>query len=251
MPIGLGIDLNLVNRGGGGAGGPPPYTPVGDARVFLWVKADGVLWQDTARTVAAVADADPVGAWDDGSANANHLLRVNNDARRPTLKLAIKNGRPVVRFDGVDDHLLKAFTCNQPYTRFAIILHRDLQNNNHLMLDGATDDTSYLLFSAANTLRMYGGVALNQPGVTSNDIWYIARSTFNGASSKIQLNAGTVTTGDAGAANLAGIQVGAQGMASVLACNFDLAELLVYNTALSDPDVVDVFTYLNGRWAVY
>lgn len=41
-------------------------------------------WQDSARTTAATAAGDPLGAWDDQSGNARHATQSTN-ARRPTL----------------------------------------------------------------------------------------------------------------------------------------------------------------------
>lgn len=73
----------------------------------LWLKADGVVWQDSARTTLATADGDPVGAWDDASGNGNHVLQATA-SKRPLLKTsggATGTGSKRVLFDGVDDFL--------------------------------------------------------------------------------------------------------------------------------------------------
>lgn len=71
----------------------------------LWLKADAGLFQDTLFTVPAVNDADPIGGWQDQSGNGRHATQTTV-SRRPTLKLAIQNGRAVVRCDGIANTLV-------------------------------------------------------------------------------------------------------------------------------------------------
>lgn len=37
------------------------FSPLSIPGLKLWLKADGTLWQDSARTTPAIADGDPVG----------------------------------------------------------------------------------------------------------------------------------------------------------------------------------------------
>ncbi len=67
----------------------------------LWLSGDGPMWQDTARTSAVTTDAQTLGAWDDRSGTANHVIQATA-GKRPTYKTAILNSRPIVRFDGGD-----------------------------------------------------------------------------------------------------------------------------------------------------
>lgn len=59
------------------------------------------LYQDTACTIPAVADGDPIGGWKD-EISGSGLIAVQSVAdKQPTLRYT--SGKPVVRFDGVDD----------------------------------------------------------------------------------------------------------------------------------------------------
>jgi hypothetical protein len=58
-----------------------PFAPTDLTGLQFWFKADGTLWQDSARTTAATADADPVGAWDDASGNANNATQATAGTR--------------------------------------------------------------------------------------------------------------------------------------------------------------------------
>jgi hypothetical protein len=58
----------------------------------------------TAYAAKDVVDGDPVATWSDLSGNGNHATQATA-SKKPTYKTSIVNGRPVVRFDGVDDWL--------------------------------------------------------------------------------------------------------------------------------------------------
>jgi lysophospholipase L1-like esterase len=62
-----------------------------------YYKADAGLWQDTAGTTPAVANADPVGRWDDQSGNGYHLTQATA-GNRPTLATNRFKGLPAVNF---------------------------------------------------------------------------------------------------------------------------------------------------------
>lgn len=65
--------------------------------LVTWLKADAL----------AQADGTAVASWTDSSMSANHFIQATG-AKQPTFKTAIVGGRPVVRFDGVDDGLASA-----------------------------------------------------------------------------------------------------------------------------------------------
>jgi hypothetical protein len=73
----------------------------------LWLAADGVLYQDSARTTLATSDGDPVGSWSDKSGANAHAAQATS-AKRPLYKTNIINGKPVLRPDGVDDAMAAA-----------------------------------------------------------------------------------------------------------------------------------------------
>lgn len=70
-------------------------------------KGDNVplgLWQDTAGTIPAVLDGDPVARWDDVLGTSGLSALQANTMQQPLLRFV--NGTPVVRFDGVDDQMV-------------------------------------------------------------------------------------------------------------------------------------------------
>ena len=73
----------------------------------LWFDASsvGLMAQNSNGTTAVAANDDPVGFWRDKSGNERHARQTINN-NRPALKLADKNGRPGLDFDGSNDFFL-------------------------------------------------------------------------------------------------------------------------------------------------
>lgn len=62
------------------------------------------LYQDTACTVPAVDDGDPVAAWRDELGTSGLLAIQSVETKRPLLRFV--DGFPILEFDGVDDYLV-------------------------------------------------------------------------------------------------------------------------------------------------
>src|SRR5262249_51935248 len=109
--------------------------------------AAGVLWQDDAGTLPATADGSPVGKVTDGSPAGNHLIQATADAR-PVLKLAIVKGLPVLRFDGLNDYLLRTLGVVKTFTEGALwaVVARASTSGNRSVFDArrASNETPVL-----------------------------------------------------------------------------------------------------------
>lgn len=215
-----------------------PFTPTQIAGLKLWLKADGVLWQDSARTTPALLDGDPVGAWDDASGLGTHLTQATA-TKRGTLKLAIQNGRPVVRFDGVDDFLISgaAGVYAQPNT--AVCAVRFTSGNRYL--SGRVTATRL-----GNSTVFAGGVGLTLATAISGA--HVSSTLLSGVSSAAWLDGAANGTGDPGTNGFDGFTAaaGEGGTAQWSVC--DLCEVLVYNAALSTADRQACEAYLKARW---
>lgn len=79
------------------------FTPASLPGLALWLDPSYGLYQETtgaSATTPAVADGDPVGTW---QARTGQYLTAPGTTARPLLKMV--NGKPLLRFDGVDDEL--------------------------------------------------------------------------------------------------------------------------------------------------
>src|SRR3990167_9701390 len=114
-------------------------------------------WQESTRTTPAGTDADPIGAWDDLSGNGRNVLQATNGLR-PLLKLAIQNGKPIVRFDGLDDYLQSALfgaAFAQPNTTIVVT---SLDATGVALGGGAGADNG--IYAETGLVKCYAGTAL-------------------------------------------------------------------------------------------
>lgn len=249
--VGFGMGVG----GGGGGENPPPFSPTDVAGLVLWLKADSL----------SLNDNDPVSTWTDSSGSGNNAT--GSLTARPLYKTNVVNSLPVVRFDGIDDTL-------------AVARHASLEPNNVTILavvraaaappafkyllskvHTAGDHASYALLSGvaadagpfvhvATTGQVFGAAV--DGDVVFNGEARILGMRADGSTLGTYFNGGTNGTATAVGNiqyNAFDLYVGSFSDTLGFAA-FDLGELLIYNTALSDADRWRVQGYLGERWAI-
>ncbi len=104
------------------------------------------LFQDSTLATPATADGDPVGGWKDHSRWSLHL-RQATASKKPILKLNQLNGKPVLRFDGVDDFLATAAqTLASPLTIYAVLRQTTWVNFTFLTDSVSIDEFSLMRY---------------------------------------------------------------------------------------------------------
>lgn len=223
-----------------------PFTSPADiAGLKLWLRADTL----------ALADNDPVALWPDSSGSGNDVAQ-SDGLKMPLFKTGILNGQPVVRFDGVDDTLFKlaagGFSCTQGHTIIAVL------NPTTAVSFGMAVVTN----PAFNELRQTGGGGAAEWMVPSGffqvdgseyleGLWRIWTGTYNVASHTIQLFINGVSQGtavDAGPLSVSDIYLGSR--ADLYFWLGDMAEVLVYDAALSATDRQNIEAYLAAKYAL-
>ncbi len=216
-----------------------PFDPL-SLSPALWLKADAGLYQDSAQTTLATADADPVGAWQDQSGNARHVTQATAGSR-PTLKLSIQNGLSVVRFDGSDDYLVAGASVSfkqavvvAKYSAATFAFYPGLITGaNAIEADAVLvgQDSAAVFYDSSSQTTVYhaDGLPLAESAMSGpmNDFSSMSISQAAGWSLTPQ-----VGKDRAGARFWLG----------------DIAEILLFTSVLADADRQDVEDYLNGRW---
>lgn len=208
----------------------------------IWT-ADGTLWQDSARTIAATADGDPVASWDDASGNSNHAKQTTA-GKRPLLKTNILNGHPAIRFDGADDLLTLTTNLTQTaHTVCAVVK----------MISGIGDDAYHGLLVASTfgvflqlsaESSKWGEFAnVNIPGDTalSNGTFYQLSAVARGANDIDLITERSLFNNTSGASWQArsATAIGADAGGSQWS-NIDLVALVFYSRALTSTELTDV-----------
>jgi hypothetical protein len=253
------------NKDGSATSNPITLTAGPAGPSMLPVTTGLQLWLD-ASVGTSTGTGDTVVQWADQSGNANNALQIN-EAMAPTLAAGAVNGMPAVRFDGVDDFL-------------------DVADSDSLSITGDISTFYVIRITDFATFRaIWGKTVVNQPA--PNDLYVLPPPTpglprffrgngVSGAQSATGLrpypantfivagfqHGGTTATHFlGGAANGSStmnastvdgnrsLRVGSRDD-GVTRMKGDIAELLIYNRALSASERTAVQRYLAERYAL-
>lgn len=188
------------------------------------------------------------GVWSDISGNGRNPTQADA-AKQPAIVTAGLNGRQVRRFDGVNDYL---------------------QNIAHGLPIGSSPRTAFSVFKNTVGVKiawLYGGGAVNQGyghysdslkiglARNGNDIlsaqtnnFHCVTSVETGSQAVVYVNGSFVATGSSANTTGGPLDIGRYGVLNVLYFDSDIAEILVFPTALSTTNRQAVESYLRTKW---
>lgn len=221
----------------------------------LWLDgADANTLYDATSGGSLVAADGEVARWEDKSGNSRHATQATLGSR-PLRKTAIQNGKDVIRFDGTSDFMTHGLTSSiTSCSIFAVTKKLSDQSSDRGIIsigDRAAFTGSTLLSrnSAGGRWGTYTTVAApanTSAGTSAFNLLCIIDNAasggefyFNGSSDGTWAGNSLVQVvrhvgGDAGASQWT---------------HSDIAEILVYPTALSATNRQAVETYLSAKWA--
>jgi hypothetical protein len=226
------------------------------APLALWLRADA----------GVVADASGlVSEWDDQSGNGNHATQPNGTDPMPTLITNGFNGKPTIRFDGLDDYLVSASSPSLAITGdmsiYAVAQFVDFENYNSIV--GKTTGNlpaSYDLYTVQGTgsLRFYRGNGGNANGqvtgltIPSLGVPHIVYVAMQGTAVAHFLDGqtngiGVLTTTLAD--NGDSLFIGSRGDLFTK-MKGDFAEIMIFGSALADADRTAIDAYLGAKYGI-
>lgn len=210
-------------------------------------------WWD-ASAITGLTDGNSVSSWSDLSGNSRTLTPLASNP--PTYKTGIKNGLPVVRFDGVNDVIEAASVLpgSTSYTVFIVFSATSMTNYRAPFQAGGNFALAGILNSAAaRGIYAPGSFATFTGGTYTPgtwERWAIPVSSGGGTTIMYVDNVSKMTVGacGAGGAFRLGSARNTGSTAGEFYAEMDVAEVLVYDTALSSTDRGNVDTYLYNKW---
>jgi hypothetical protein len=110
---------------------------------------------------APLVDGDTVAGWVDLAKPQSYAHAIQSTvANRPIYKTGIQNGRPVVRFDGVDDRLTSLVPADQnPFTLIAVVIRSTATDNDTIVGPNNNGGVHFRINTAGTLQILAGGVA--------------------------------------------------------------------------------------------
>lgn len=242
------------------------FSPSNISGLSLWLKADA----------GVTLSGSNVTAWADQSGNGNNATARTGNA---TLVSSVINGKPVLRFDGASNLITNNFFVHNYNTPITIIAVSKAsastvrgEQPTARYIAGATNNGGYefgLSYGAydgenpnfANTYGIsYAGSSDIESSPMGENEKRIASTINSGSEISFFLDATLVGTADP-AVNWSGgnNSTGAFSIGSVVVldeideffCTCDIAEIIIYNRAVTTPERQQVEAYLNTKYAIY
>jgi hypothetical protein len=199
--------------------------------------------------------------WPDLSGNNRNAIQ-GTSISRPEIVANVRNGRQIRRFDGVDDFYTHSYSVSGDNTIFAVCYSTQTTTGNSTIFSAAAISADLKCFmipqSAINNNWGTYRTSIISSGYTLRSSFEVISivSTAAGVSLKHGSNAAqfTADTNYYNDPTSSRRTIGAayDGGASMGMFNFkgDIAEILIYSTALSDTDRQSVESYLRNKWSV-
>ncbi|WP_054023591.1 polysaccharide lyase family 8 super-sandwich domain-containing protein [Bacillus sp. FJAT-28004] len=224
-----------------------PYEPPASSNLKLWLRADAGVTSDGNGKVSA---------WADQSRSANNAAQATA-GYQPTLVSNGFNGNPVIRFDGVDDNLLSSgVTGNMDsFTVIFVLKPKTVKGFNQTI--GAAGGWGQYSFTTSANGSIFTGPRLSsrmipEDGPGANTLvpnnWLTISYVTNNASTKLYKNGNQLAYKFLYLAEpWTGFKLGVNNSSTI---DGDIAEVLVYNTALLDSDRQRVEAYLKTKYSL-
>ena len=206
----------------------------------MWLRADAGIVKDA---------IDKVSQWQDQSGNDYHAEQ-ETQANKPLLVDGAVTGNPVLRFAGSQFMTLQfGEIYPQPITIFTV-WSLDT-TGNRMAWDNYSGGRFYLYRMASNEQMWINAenVSLSYPKADGSFPHLLSTSVFNGQFSQMYENGNIKATGNASTGGCNGLNIGRYKLNSLFLSG-DIAEIIFYNSLLSDPQRQSVEQYLMAKYAL-
>lgn len=190
--------------------------------------------------------------WPDISDNGHDYIQATL-ARQPTIISSAINGLSARRLDGVAQLMVSTYTLIQPETVFLVYKSITIgaAATNDIIFDGASGVATMALISdttTKTTMNAGSSIAASATAIANGAYAYVT-CQFNAASSFLNVAGSQLISGQVGAGNGGGMTLGALQNIS-RPTNIEVAEVLIYSTAVSAANIAIIETYLKRKYAL-
>lgn len=233
-----------------------PFSPSDITGLSAWFDAaDASTLYDATSGGSLVAADGSIARWEDKSGNAAHATQ-SGASNRPIRKTSVQGGKDVVRFDGSSDFLSVSVALGSGVTFFVVATPSTALDSYLWGTNGNANSptvlTNYTNSGVRRAWEWYSTtdrviMATTQPGFSVLAITHVDSGPMFG-----YINGSQVTTIASPGYTTSGLNVAsiASAQNAIGAFGGDIAELLIYDSALSSTDRQSVEAYLTAKWGI-
>ena len=243
---------------------PPPlglqfvrkeFSPSSLSGLQLWLDATKGLFDATSGGNPVTTDGSSVARWEDQSGSGYHVTQATS-ANRPVLKTGIRNSKNAIRFDGSNDILVSAnIPDNNLLTLTAFVVANPIGlggSNFGRMFERGNNIVNFFMFQG-NGISMIAGGGQVSGGSAPIGSFYLFGARLSGvgnSTTTLRINKTLVATGNTSSVPSTANTTYQIGNRTDLARAFngDIAELIIYNQALTTEQINNVEVYLAAKW---
>jgi hypothetical protein len=222
-----------------------------DARAVSLPVVDGSLklWLD-AGSITGLNNGDPVATWNDLSGSGNGAIQTTSGSQ-PLYIAGGLDGQPVVRFDAADDGMATGLTVSSgPYTVFAVFNYHSTSSANRRAIQGSEN---WLIGPYELGVRHHtaAGGWVTSPGPRAGqNQFYLAEALNTGGASTFLVDGANFTNNAASIGSPGVVHLGGSGLYPGEVLDGDIAEVIVYNRALTASEQTAVTGYLKSKYSL-
>jgi hypothetical protein len=235
------------------------FTPSSISGLTLWLDASdpASLFQNTNATTPAYQTSDYVSLWKDKSGNGNNATQAT-DSLRPYLVTSSQNSRNVIRFPyaawnaATGPYMNATIGSLSAYSVFIICKFRTSEYYS-MVLTGGSSQFEVRNYSTTGYIEWnIAGGYFPRDTVSNVGSYILIELTRSGSDYTLYKNGISVGTSN----NASSLNIGSTIYISSRSGNGyyfdgDMAEMIIYNSALSTAQRQQVEQYLNKKWGVF
>lgn len=212
---------------------PGPFEdPASLPGLVLWLQADALT---------GLADGAPVATWPDRSGAGNHATQAVA-SKQPTFRGVVVNGLPAVSYDATDDGMATAADPGAPVT--IVVVYASRAGATGYAVNGGF---SFFMGPYVGRYRNYTGKYATGPKVTAGR-WLAQTLRQSAALAELFID-GTFQVSTTKTSNPGPLKLAREGPYGSILDGW-IAEVIVYDRALTDAELADVHVWLEDRYSL-
>ncbi len=209
--------------------------------------ADGLVLHLDADAFTGLNDGDPIARWDDRSGGGNHATQ-SEKSRRPAYCSSGLGDKPVVRFDG-DDFLATSTAFATPYTIFSVSQMEGTKNGR--LITSASAGWLLGYGGGKKDVMRAGAWVKGEGGPAADTIPHLYAASGTRAKTVFYEGGNLLASSSWGVSGIGRLKLGggtATGNSEL--SKGDVAEIIIYNRALSVEELNAVGSYLANKYGL-